>query len=115
MNYGEWILQCLGVYGDGEYLNKIAENFDVEVDDNENDMIEDIEIAMGSKSDGSIELGNLIAYRLYEAVIVRAIDELGAKDDDFDYYCNGTLDTWITCKGEDVTSWLDIERLYQNE
>ena len=111
MDYGDWILQCLGVYGGGAYLDELAKDFGVEADEEENDMLEDIKLALENKK--RVQLGNLLAMRIFHEVIGRAEEELGASEIDFDYYCNGTLDTWITCKDEQVYSWEDIEKLYQ--
>lgn len=111
MNFGEWVLQCLGVWESGTYLDKLAENFKSDALENEEDMVEEIRICMECERKA---LGNQIAARIFDDTIERAVEELGAKEEDFDYYTNGTLDTWITCKGVIVTSWEEIEKAYND-
>lgn len=112
MNYSKWILSCLGVFQDGDYLDELEKNFQSDALDEEEDMLEEIRICMECDRHA---LGNQIAMRIFEDVIQRAVSELGAKEEDFEHCTNGSLDTWINCKGEQVTSWEDIEEIYNKE
>lgn len=112
MNFGEWILQCLGVWQSGTYLDKLAENFKSDALEDEEEMVDEIRICMECDRKA---LGNQIARRIFDETIERAISELDAKEEDFDYFTNGVQDTWINCKGEQVTSWEEIEEAYKND
>ena len=40
MNWEDWTLQTIGLYGNGKYLDDIEEDFGVEVFDTEDEMLE---------------------------------------------------------------------------
>lgn len=53
---------------------------------------------------------------MFRATIERATKELeNAKEEDFDFVCNGVLDTQLYCKEEVVSSWDDIVEIYEKE
>ena len=107
MGMSEWILECIGVYNQNEYLDKIAENFGVDLD-YESDTLELIRLGIEGKRP---RVGDVIADELFRMVIDRAVDELGLDEDKFDYYTNGSQDTDLMYDGEYVTSWEDLEAI----
>lgn len=108
MNYGKWVLDCLGLWQEGDYLDELEKNFGTDALDAEEDMLEEIRICMECDRKA---LGNQVARCIFDQVIERAVDELGMKEEDFEYYCNGSLDTWLRYKGEDIESWAEPENL----
>lgn len=113
MNWEDWTLQTIGLYGNGKYLDDIEEDFGVEVFDTEDEMLEIIKLASNEKRP---RLGDRIASELFRAIIERATKELeNAKEEDFDFVCNGVLDTQLYCKEEVVSSWDDIVEIYEKE
>lgn len=56
-------------------------------------------------------VGNRLAEMMFEMIIEVAVNELNANSKDFDYFCNGSLDTHIYYKQEEVHCWEDIVEL----
>lgn len=102
----DWILQCIGIYQGGDYLDEIEDNFKIDLDLAPYEVIELIE-------ENPTNLGNQLAVEMFEMVIQSAVNELKAKSEDFDYYCNGSLDTHLYYKQEEVSCWEDIVKLNQ--
>lgn len=112
MKMNQWILECMGVYNQSEYLDHIAEDFGVDIDEEE-EMVELIQLnseGYGQKAYHG-NLGNLIAKQLYDKVIEKAVDELGLNDEDFEYYVDGSTGTDLKYKSEYVHSWKELEDL----
>lgn len=105
MNYGKWVLDCLGLWQEGDYLDELEKNFGTDALDAEEDMLEEIRICLEGDRHA---LGNQVARRIFDRVIERAVDELGMNEEDFEYFCNGT-DTWLRYKGEQIESWGQLE------
>lgn len=100
----EWILSCLGCYSaDMEEVNRYYEDFECDCLDDEEDMKQEIRIALEGKS----ALCNGILFCIFENVISRA-ERMGADRDKFDYYINA-LDSHITYDGEEISSWKELE------
>lgn len=112
MNMCEWILCCLVVDDQANYLDEITEKFGVDIEDEE-EMVDLIKLNAEGYEQRAYHgaLGNLIANSLYSKVIDRAIDELGLDEDKFDYYANGSCDTFLTYDNERVRSWKELEEL----
>jgi len=107
--WGDWVLRCIGVYDNGEYLDEMEKKFGVSLDWSDDETIDHLNECLG---DNHPQLGNRIASYICEAVIERAVDELGANAEDFDYCCNGAADTNIMYKDEEVYSWDDIVEIH---
>lgn len=109
MKMNEWIFECMGVYNQSEYLDHITEDFGVDIEEEE-EMVELIQLNCEGYGQRAYhgDLGNLIARRLYDKVIEKAVDELCLEEDKFDYCCNGPLDTDLRYDGEYVYSWADL-------
>ena len=121
MTWDDWILQCLGVYNNSGYLDQIEKDFGIEYNPTDQDTLELVKYALESAYDtrkcsyGSMHLGDMLAAELYKEVIDRAVRELDADEDDFDWYLNGALDTHLYYKEQEVTCWNDIEKLYRRK
>lgn len=100
----EWILQCIGIYLDSDYLDEIEKNFQIELDLSDDETIELV-------NDYAPNVGNRMAEMMYEEIISKAVKELDADREDFGYYCNGGLDTHLYYKQEEVHCWEDIVEL----
>lgn len=109
MEMGEWILSCIGVPDQGVYLEKIAENFGVDLD-YDYDTVELVRQGMEMRPP---HVGDMIAKELFEMTINRAVDELGLDEDKFDYTVSGTL-VELYYDGDDVYSWKDLEAIANN-
>lgn len=103
----EWILQCIGIYN-SEYIDEIEEDFEIELDLSDDETIELVK-------DYAPNVGNRLAEMMYDEIIDKAVKELDADREDFDYYCNGDLDTHLYYKQETVYCWEDIVELNQND
>ncbi len=99
-----WVLQCIGIYQEGYYLDDIESHFEMQFDMSSDETIELVR-------DYAPNVGNRIAELMYEKIIERAVNQLCASEDDFDYICNGTLDTHLYYKKEEVSCWEDIVEL----
>lgn len=118
MKFSEWILQCLGIPGNGEYLDKLEEDFGVDAYDLDEEMVDEIYYGVQRRNDFYHQrpkptIGNSIVREIYSQVVKRACDELEAKEDDFEYEVNSPCDHRITCKGHECKCWSDIEKLYR--
>lgn len=100
----DWILQCLGIYQGGDYLDEIEDNFGIKTNLNPYSTLFLVKWGMP-------EVGNKIAQHLYFAIMDKAITQLKAKAKDFEYVCNGTQDTHLFYKGQEVSCWEDIVEL----
>lgn len=100
----DWILQCIGIYQGGYYLDEIEENFQIELDLASYEVIELIK-------EYPSNVGNRLAEMMFEMIIEVAVNELNANSKDFDYLCNGSLDTHLYYKQEEVHYWEDIVEL----
>lgn len=100
----DWILQCIGIYQGGDYLDEIEENFQIELDLASYEVIELIK-------EYPSNVGNRLAEMMFEMIIEVAVNELNANSKDFDYLCNGNLDTHLYYKQEEVSCWEDIVEL----
>lgn len=105
---GEWILKCIGVPDQGVYLEKIAENFGVDLD-YDYDTVELVRQGMEIDKKHP-HVGDIIARELFEMAIDRAVDELELDADKFDYTVSGTL-VELYYDGKDVYSWEDLETI----
>lgn len=102
----EWILSCLGCCrADMELVNNYYEEFECNFLDDEEDMKQEIKIAL----DCNGLLCNMILHGIFEDVISRA-ERLGADRDRFDYYINA-LDSSITYDGEEFSSWKELDEI----
>lgn len=112
MKMNQWILECMGVYNENEYLDHIAEDFGVDIEEEE-EMVELIQLNSEGYGQNAYHgnLGNLIARQLYDKVIEKAVDELGLNDEDFEYYVDGSTGTDLKYKSEYVHSWKELEEL----
>lgn len=99
----DWILRCIGIYN-SEYLDEIEKNFEIELDLSDNETIEFVQI-------NAPYVGNRMAQMMYDKIIDKAVKELNADREDFDYWCNGSLDTNLYYKQETVFCWEDIVEL----
>lgn len=104
MKTAEWVLQCIGLYGNGEYLDEIEENFQIELDLASYEIIELIK-------EYPSNVGNRLAEMMFKMIIEVAVNELNANSKDFDYFCNGSMDTHLYYKQEEVSCWEDIVEL----
>lgn len=102
MNTKEFINNCLGLYGNCEYLDDIQENFNVEL--NESDIDEALQISPQ-------DLSNAITSILFDKIIDKAVEELGLNEESFDYFVNGSLDTSLYYDDEEVNDWEDLEEI----
>lgn len=105
--YGNWILNCLGLADNGKYLDDIEESFGVVCELCSNETLELIKYT----AEHNTSLGDVLASRIYDEVIDKAINELECDREDFEYYVNGSLDTSLMYKGEEVSNWAEIEAL----
>lgn len=113
-NWGGWVLNCLGIWDDGDYLDKLEKDFEVDLTPDDKETIEDIRLCI--ENNGSYpRCGDMIARHIFDAVIEKAVDELGASASDFEYDAYGTVETEIKCKGELVETWADIVAKYPQE
>ena len=102
----EWILSCLGCCrADMEEVNRYYEDFECDFLDDEEDMKQEIRLALECKS----LLCNILLHGIFEDVISRA-ENMGADRDKFDYYINA-LDSHITYDGEEISSWKELEEI----
>ena len=113
MNWQEWINNCIGLWGGGEYLDSLEKAFELSDYESEFDDDETKDIVYEYSKRG--RLGDYLAMEIYRRVEEKAVEKLGASHDDFDYQANGMLDHWIMCKGEYVGCWLDIVAKYPQE
>lgn len=100
----DWILQCIGIYQDSYYLDEIEKDFEIEFDLSDDETVEFVKYY-------APHVGNRMAEMMYEEIISKAVKELNADSGDFDYYCNGGLDTHLYYKQEEVYCWEDIVEL----
>lgn len=112
-NMQEWINNCIGLWDGGEYLDEIEKSFGINYDPSDDETIDLIRMCI-ERNPKRPAIANAIAVEMYLLVIERAVDELGAEEEDFEYSCNGKYDTDLTCKGETVYDWDDIVALYPN-
>lgn len=96
MNMLEFLALSVGMYGNGEYLDKICDNFNIDPDENE--VLKVLEI-------DNKNFGNMFADHLFCVIIEKACEELKLDRDKFDYICNGSLDTTLYYDGNAVDSW----------
>ena len=106
MKVQDFILYSLGLYDNGEYLDDIMKNFHIKEISTE---IEDL-IAT---SNG--DLGNTLAFELFNEIIYKAEEELGLDTTKFTYYINGSLDTYLYYDGEKITCWEELEEISKNK
>lgn len=100
----DWILQCIGIYNNGDYLDEIEKDFEIEFDLSDDETIELV-------NDYVPNVGNRMAEMMYDKIIGKAVEKLNANEEDFGYYCNGSLDTHLYYKQEEVYCWEDIVEL----
>lgn len=100
----DWILQCIGIYPDSDYLDEIEKDFQIELDLSDDETVEFVQIY-------APDVGNRMAEMMYNKIIDKAVEELYADITDFDYFCNGSLDTHLYYKHEEVFCWEDIVEL----
>lgn len=115
--YGRWVLDSLGVWGEGDYLDKLEESFEVELHPTETDTLEDVymQLEHWNQTKSDVRMGDVFAIQIFRQVIEKAVSELGVKETDFDYYANGMYDTNLKCKGEYVFSWREIVAKYKGK
>jgi len=113
-NMQEWINDCIGLWDGGEYLDEIEKSFGINYDPSDDETLNLIKMCFECNPERP-EIANAIASEMYRLVIERAVDELGAKEEDFDYFCNGKYDTDLTCEGETVNDWDEIVALYEKK
>lgn len=104
MKTAEWVLQCIGLYGNGDYLDEIEKDFEIEFDLSDDETVEIV-------SAYAPNVGNRLAEMMYDKIIDKAVEKLNANEEDFGYYCNGSLDTRFYYKQEEVNCWEDIVKL----
>ena len=112
-NMQEWVNDCIGFWGGGEYLDEIEKSFGIDYNPTDDETIDLIKMCI-EHNPKRPAIANAIAVELYLLVIERAVDELGAKEEDFDYFCNGKYDTYLICKGETVYDWEGIVKIYEH-
>lgn len=112
-NMQEWVNNCIGLWGGGEYLDKIEKSFGIDYDPTDDETIDLIKMCI-ERNPKRPAIANAIAAELYQLVIERAVEELGAEEEDFDYFCNGKYDTDLNCKRETVSNWEDIVKIYEH-
>lgn len=100
----DWILQCIGIYQDSDYLDKIEEDFQIKLDLSDDETTEFVQT-------WAPNVGNRMAEMMYDKIIDKAVKELDTDREDFDYFCNGSLDTNLYYKQEEVYCWEDIVEL----
>lgn len=105
-SYGRWVLDILGVWGEGDYLDKLEESYEVELHPTETDTLEDVymQLEHWNQTKSGVRMGDVFSRQIFRRVIEKAVSELGAKENDFEYYVNGMYDTRLKCKGEYVFS-----------
>ena len=109
-DYKDFVCACLGFYGEGAYLDEIEDNFGVSVDTEE----EMMELISRANAHGCA-LDNLIAGRLYDKIVERAVNELGLDSELFDSFINGNLDTSFSYNGEQIYSWQDLVEISERK
>ena len=110
-SYADWILKCLGVYDNGDYLDKMEKDFEVTLFPEESETLSDIQCVIEQHPDNPM-LGNIIAIQIFNEVVSKAVNELGANENDFEIdLCAATMPD-ISCKGKIVKNWYDIQKNY---
>lgn len=115
-----WILSVLGCCSaDMQLISEFYDDLGCDFLDDEEDMIDEIRLAVGNygyqlAQNTYCRLSNLIAEHIFKDTIDRAVDQLSADKDKFEYWVNGS-DTWIKYNGEYFSSWQDLEDLINED
>lgn len=109
--YADWILKCLGVYDNGDYLDKMEKDFEVSLDPTDSDTIFDIQCELDQRPDYP-QLGNMIALQIYNEIVSKAVAELEANEQDFTIDLTMPSKPEIECKNKVVTNWQQIKEIY---
>lgn len=106
MKIKDFILYSLGIYDNVEYLDDIMKNFHIkEISSEIKDLI----------STSNRNLGNTLAYEIFNEIINKACEELELDEDKFTYYINGSLDTNFYYDGQTITCWEELEEISNNK
>lgn len=107
--WNDFINVCIGLWQGGAYLDKIEKDFRLKYSNLDIHHEEDIKELITLTLERG-RLGDAIASRLFDAVIERAVEELGANEEDFDKDCNGIIAD-LYYKGQVIADWAELEEI----
>lgn len=108
MNTKDYILLSLGIGTSDDIMDRIIENFNVELIETEiHDIIRDNVSCLGN-------LGNAIVEYLYRKVITECVNSYGLDRRNFTYWCN-MMDSHLYYNNETINDISDIERISKTE
>lgn len=110
-SYADWILKCLGVYDNGDYLDQMEKDFEVSLDPTESNTLFDIKCVIQERPDYP-QLGDMFALEIFNEIVSNAMDEFEANDYDFTIDLTNHTKPEIKCKNKVVTNWQQIKEIY---